>query len=312
MNLGRPQQGEPLKLGMRNLYIVPSRFGLLWLGGMLLLQVVAIQLQSNGPLLLSFLMLGLFLLTLHLTHFNLQGVELRCGDPAPAFAGQPAAYPLEIRIPERCEGLRLRLGNAEPDAPRSLQAGLHRLNVSWTPGQRGRQRPGRLRLFTTAPLGLFLCWSRWDPPRPQLVLPAPQRGPVGRAEAPADPEAAGGGGPSRREGADTWQDLRPHRPEDGAGRLAWKLLARGRGAHAKRFSDPRTESTLLTAAAGVPLEQALEHLCEAILRLHGEGASYGLVLGNRVIPPGRGRSQRDRCLELLALTPAASGEAAQA
>ena len=74
MNFGTTQQGEPLKLGMRNLYIVPTRFGLLWLAGIGLLQVVAIQLESNGPLLLSFLMLGLFLLTLHpvsYTHLTL-------------------------------------------------------------------------------------------------------------------------------------------------------------------------------------------------------------------------------------------------
>lgn len=180
--------------------------------------------------------------------------------------------------------------------------------MSWTPAQRGRQRPGRLRLFTTAPLGLFLCWTRWDPPRPQLVLPAPHRGPVGRAEAPADPQAAPSGAPGRREGADTWQDLRPHRPEDGAGRLAWKLLARGRGPTPNASAIPG-----LRAPCSPPppafLERALEHLCEAILRLHGEGASYGLVLGNRVIPPGRGRPQRDRCLELLALTPAKAGAA---
>ena len=307
MNLGRAQQGEPLRLGMRNLYIVPSRFGFLWLGGLLLLQVVAIQLQSNGPLLLSFLMLGLFLLTLHLTHFNLQGLELRCGEPLPAFVGQAAAYPLEIRCPERCEGLRLRLGNEAPDAARSLPAGTHRLNVAWTPTRRGRQRPGRLRLFTSAPLGLFVCWSRWDPPRPQLILPAPHRGPVGRRDAAESPEAAPGGGFSR-EGGDSWQDLRPHRPEDGPGRLAWKLLAQGRGAHTKRFGDPLAQAPLLTAAAGIPMERALEHLCAAILRLHADGEAYGLALGDAVVPPGRGRPQRDRCLEMLALSPAAIGE----
>ena len=53
-----PQQGEVLKLGLRNLYIVPTGFGLLWLGGALLLQLVGIQTQSNGPLLLSFVMLA--------------------------------------------------------------------------------------------------------------------------------------------------------------------------------------------------------------------------------------------------------------
>ena len=97
MDFVRPQQGERLRLGLRNLYIVPTRFGWFWLAGLLLLQLVGIQLQSNGPLLLSFLMLGLFLLALHLTHFNLQGLELSVGEPQPGFAGTPLAYPLRLR-----------------------------------------------------------------------------------------------------------------------------------------------------------------------------------------------------------------------
>ena len=307
MNLGPAQQGEPLKLGLRNLYIIPTRFGALWLAGLLMLQVIAIQLQSNGPLLLSFLMLALFLLALHLTHFNLQGLELRCGEPLPAFAGEAAPYPLEVLCPERCEGLRLRLGRGEADAPRSLGSGRHRLTASWTPARRGRQRPGRLVLSTTAPLGLFVCWSRWDLPRPQLILPAPLRGPVGRIETAGVPAEVEAGAIGRPEGGALWHDLRPHRPEDGSGRLAWKLLAQGRGAHAKRFGEPQAETPLLTPAAGVPAELALRHLCEAVLRLQREGALYGLRVGGREIPPGQGLAHRDRCLELLALAPGGAG-----
>lgn len=303
MNLGRAQQGDPLTLGMGNLYIVPTRFGALWLGGVALLLVVAIQLQSNGPLLLGFLMLGLFLLALHLTHFNLQGMTLRCGVPQPAFAGERADYPLELHCRERCEGLRLRLGSAEADGPRSLAAGHHRLPVSWQPLRRGRQRPGRLVLSTRAPLGLFVCWSRWDPPRPQLILPAPLRGPVAQLPAAGPPSRAEAGRIGQPEGGSLWHDLRPHRPEDGAGRLAWRLLAQGRGAHAKRFGEPQQEAAMLGPAPGLPLEQALGHLCEAILQLEGEGSRYGLLLGGRRIAPGQGREHRDRCLELLALSP---------
>ena len=43
MNFGKTQQGETLSLGMRNLYIVPSRFGLLWLAGIGLLQLSLIH-----------------------------------------------------------------------------------------------------------------------------------------------------------------------------------------------------------------------------------------------------------------------------
>lgn len=306
--LGPVQQGDSLKLGLRNLYILPSRFGLLWLAGMALLQVVAIQMESNSALLLSFLMLALFLLTLHLTHLNLQGLELRCGQPAAGFVGAELTYPLRLHCRGRCEGLRLALGSADPAPPLTLPPGEHRLSLPWRSPERGSLRPGRLTLHTRAPLGLFVCWSRWEPPRPQLVIPAPLAGPVGRSLAPLDAdEQDSAAGRLEGEGGDQWHDLRPHRPEDGTARLAWKLLAQGRGAHSKRFAAAPRSVALLAPAAGVPFERALRHLCAAILRLHGEGAAYGLVLPGTTIPPAQGPQHRDRCLEALALCPVQRG-----
>ena len=66
---------------------------MLWLAAAGLLQLVAIQMRSNGTLLLSFLLLGLMLLAMHLTHDALNGLEMCCGQPSPGFAGQAVAYP---------------------------------------------------------------------------------------------------------------------------------------------------------------------------------------------------------------------------
>lgn len=294
-------RGDRLHLGLRNLYILPTRFGWLWLAGALVLLVVSIQMQQNGPLLLGLLLLALSVLTLHLTHFNLQGVELRCDHPPPGFAAVPLAYPLCIRCPARCEGLQLRFDGAETETTLSLAPGVHQLVVPWWPRQRGWHPPGTLRLQTTAPLGLFRCWTRWRPSEPQLVYPAPAPGPVGVVPATTDP----GGDPRRQagspDGSDDWLDLRPHRPEDSPARLAWKLLARGRGRLTKSFSADSPEPFLLTPDPAVPFEQALSHLSDRICRLHERGETYGLLLPGGRIAPGQGRAQRDRCLAALAL-----------
>ena len=44
----KPHQGERLRLGLRSLYILPTRFGLLWLagGGLLLLEPVKAAKQA--------------------------------------------------------------------------------------------------------------------------------------------------------------------------------------------------------------------------------------------------------------------------
>ena len=293
----KPQRGERLKLGLRNLYILPTRFGLLWLAGGGLLLVVAIQSQRNGPLLLSFLMLGLWLLALHLTQFNLQGLELEALAPSGGFAGEMVAYPLLCRSRCQRDGIQLGLaGSAATHQP--LAAGESVLSVPWRAGRRGLQTPGRLRLQTTAPLGLFVCWTLWEPPRPQPIYPARRPGPVAEPPWPASSDTA--------PGSDDWDDLRPHRPQDGLARLAWKSLAQGRGRQTKTFADATPAVGLLTPAPGLPPERALEHLSAEIWRRSKAGEAYGLALGDTQVATNTGPEHRDHCLLALALAPGAA------
>jgi uncharacterized protein (DUF58 family) len=298
---GSLQQGEVLRLHLRNLYIVPTRFGGLWLAGAALLQVVGIQTQRNGPLLLSFLLLALLLLAMHLTHANLQGLELRCGNSGAAgFADTPLAYPLVLHSDSWREGIELRLAGGPMSPPHQLKAGANPLLLHWRCQRRGAQRPGPLLIRSTAPLGLFVCWSRWQPPLHQLVYPARKRGPVAVAasqqtRSPSSPTAAWA------EGSDHWHDLRPQRPEDSQSRLAWKALAQGRGRLTKLFRAEDGQPPWLTPAAGVPHEQALEHLSAAIWQRSQAGERFGLLLPDQRIPPGQGKEHRERCLQALAL-----------
>jgi uncharacterized protein (DUF58 family) len=303
LRLGRTQQGDTLRLGLRNLYILPTGFGWSWLAGAVLLQVVGIQTQRNGPLLLSFLLLALMLLALHLTHFNLHGLEMRCEEARTGFADEPLLYPLLLR--SRCprEAIRLQLEQGAPIEPQSLGAGCCLLGLPWRCNHRGQQQPGVVLIHTTAPLGLFVCWSRWRPPTPQVVIPARRSGPIGLVPPEPHPVAQGQQALERRDGSEHWHDLRPQRPQDSQTRLAWKALAQGRGRLSKVFRDTDGSPPLLAPAAGVPHEQALEHLSEAVWRLSERGEPFGLQLPGGSIAPAQGREHRDRCLLALALAP---------
>ena len=169
------------------------------------------------------------------------------------------------------------------------------LSVPRRAGRRGLQTPGRLRLQTTAPLGLFVCWRLWEPPWLQPIYLARRHGPV--AESSASRLAAG---------SDDWDDLHPHRPQDGLARLAWKSLAQGRGRQTKTFADATPAVGLLTPAPGLPPERALEHLSAEIWRRSKAGEAYGLALGSTQLAPSTGPEHRDRCLLALALAPGAA------
>ncbi|MBM5824576.1 MAG: hypothetical protein FJ054_04280 [Cyanobacteria bacterium M_surface_10_m2_119] len=298
------QQGESLRLGLRNLYILPSRFGGLWLAGAGLLLVVGIQTQRNGPFLLGYLLLALLLLALHLTHFNLQGLELRCGQPRPGFAGETLLYPIHLRSTCPREAISLRLAGPTSEGgsvPLRLSAGSRTLGLTWSSTARGLQRPGPLLIRSSAPLGLFVCWSRWQPARTQIVYPARHPGPVAAAAAAGSPPGTAEQDQGL-EGSDHWHDLRPQRPQDSQSRLAWKVLAQGRGRLSKTFRDPAGVPLLLAPDPGVPRERALEHLSAAVWQRSQRGECFGLVLPAQSIPPGRGREHRERCLQALALS----------
>ena len=289
------RRSAELHLSHRNLYILPSRFGGLWLLTAGVLYLLGINSRSNGPVLLAFVMGAVLLLSLFLTHLNLQGLSLTALPQRPCLAGEPTTYCLETH--SRCQRPSLKWRWLQADAPAQqcvhLAPGRHRLDLNWQPAKRGQQYPGRLLLHTTAPLGLFRCWCYWEPPTPIWVAPAPRPGPV--QEVPHN----------RTTGGDLFEGLRPWRQEEGWRRLDWKAQARGRGRLAKEFVTETSEQLWLAPAPQIPLEMALEHLCDRLLREIRAGRAVGLVLPDgSSLNPSSQRDHLERCLQALAEWPA--------
>ena len=280
---------DDIRLGLRSLYIVPSRFGLLWLATSALLLLVAIQTASNSTLMLGFLMLGLMLLAMFLTHDTLHGLTLRCGQPAPAFAAEPTGYPLILETRSPRPSLRLRFRDGSEAADLQLSAGISTLALPWTPQCRGWQRPPQLQIETIAPLGLFICWTRWLPPKAQLIWPQRRPGPL--VEQPASQSS---------DGLDEWHDLRDVRDQERPAVVDWTGAAKGRPLQAKVFTDPSSQEWMLEPASGIPLDRAVEHLAQRVMQLHQQGVRYGLRLRGKTLAPGLGLRHRNACLEALA------------
>ena len=278
-----------LKLGHRSLYIIPSRFGALWIAAAGLLLLVAIQTGSTSTLLLAFLMLGLMLLAMFLTHDTLQGLTLRCDQPAPAFAGEPAHYFLQLDSAVARPRCSLRVqGHAVVVCDR-IAVGRTTLSLPWVAENRSWQLPPPVQIETIAPLGLFICWGRWQPQQPQLIWPRRRSGPVAEKQPPRS-----------RDGLEEWQDLRPVRDGERPALVDWASAARGRPSQAKVFNDPEEPDVILAPAPGVALEVAREHLADRIWRLHHGGACYGLQIQGLTLAPSKGVRHRDACLEALA------------
>ena len=300
---GRLSRSESqIQLSLRNLYILPTGFGGLWLLATSVLYLLGINTSSNGPLLLAFLCTGLFLLSLFLTQFNLQGLRLETDSPSPSFAGTGVAYPLRLWSCSARHSVRLQFQGQPLLWQPALAAGCNRVEPQWDPEKRGLQRPGRLKLYSKAPIGLFVCWTYWDPPEPQLIYPSPIPGPVlerwiSRRDAPQKNSAQ-----QHDRGCDDFLELSPHRREEGLQRVAWKQVARGRGWLAKRFETDAEYQLELALDPQIPMEQGLSHLCARILELQHQQQGFALRLhGRHSVAYGQGKAHTQAALRALAL-----------
>lgn len=298
-----PRRADPeeVSLGLRRIYILPTRHGLLLAFFLALMLVGSINYNLSLGYVLTFLLATLAVISVLHAFRNVAGLAARPGRADSAFAGEIARFRVHVGNPGRIHRMSLGLSAAgQPPVWFDVEPGGGASVALPVPAEvRGRLRPGPVRLSTRFPLGLFEAWSvlRFD--LSALVYPRPESGPV-----PAPPKAEGAGGKgARADGAEDFRGLRPSRPEDPLRHIAWKAAARDDTLRAKQF-DAEFEAALQldwSATAGLGTEARLSRLARWCLDAQASGATWTLQLPGRTIGPDRGDPHLDACLAALAL-----------
>ncbi len=290
-----------IRLDRRNIFILPTGPGLLFLAASTLIFITAINYILSMAFGLAFLMVSVFLLSILYTFRNLQHLSLRRLPAEPVFAGQEAVFQvllqregerahemLELAFPGQRVSLANLLDNVEARVPLYLSA-----------PQRGLLKAPRLRVQTRFPLGLWRAWSIVDLSMQCVVFPRPVAGPLGgRVNA-----SASGKSEASVKGTEDFQGLRSYQPGDSLKQVAWKSFARGQGLQVKQFVDQVDDRLMLDWAMfpGLEPEERLSRLCHWVLELDRAGVDYGLRLPGVEIDMGGGEEHRLRVLTALAL-----------
>lgn len=293
----------PVTLGLRNIYILPTGYGLLFMAVLAGMLIGSINYNNNLGFLLVFLLGSLGLVAMLHTYGTLYGLQLHSATAVPVFAGASMAVDIRVGGIDRPRtGLCWRIDpqlQAVVDLEPATGDGV-RVHVATR--QRGPLTPGPLTLRSTYPLGLFQVWSRIDTGVRGLVYPRPLAGPLptNPADGPTekrDRDAA----PIR--GVDDFDGLAAYQPGDPPGRIHWQAYSRGRGLHVKRFVSASGPAGVLDIdrLGGTDLERKLSVLCHHVIQADRLGRAVGLKLGRTAIPVGRGPTHRARCLRALAL-----------
>lgn len=298
----RPSAQREIVLVRRRIYILPTRFGVLFAVMLLLMLTGSVNYALSLGYILTFLLAALAVSTILHTFRNLAGLRVSALRTAPVFAGDVAQFQLCISNPAGADRCNLALTRdkrelAVIDVPGESSVVA---TAAIATARRGICKPGRLTISTRFPLGLFRAWAYLQLDTRCIVYPRPVAGTLPLPKVTAG--AFEGGGQGR--GTADFAGLRRYHMGDSPRHLAWKAVARDQGLLTKQFLGD-AEGELWLRLDDLPHalhpEEKLSRLARCVIQAHASGVAYGLDLGTTVVPLGRGGAHRERCLEALAL-----------
>lgn len=314
--LARLAPSDQISLSQRNVYILPTRAGLMLMATLLILLLASINYQLNLGYLLTFLLAGCAAVSMQVGHGTLRGLDLHLLPPTPQYAGSAAVLRVVLHNPRR----RTRLGiGLAVHGPRKRKAaapiawawtdvpgqGQSTVEIAFAPPRRGWHAVPPLTAETRFPLGTFRVWTVWRPAAQLLVYPQPE------AHPPPLPAGQPRGGQAMAsastQGAGEYDGVRPYRRGDPLKLVVWKKAARAQAAGSDELVSrdaamaQRHELWLEPAAAALPDQEArISRLTAWVLQADRLGLEYGLQLGARTLGPDQGEVHKRACLEALA------------
>jgi uncharacterized protein (DUF58 family) len=297
----RQPESLPIQLHSRRIYIVPTRFGLLFALVVLAMLLGALNFNNNPALLLTFVVVSIAVLSFHHTVNNLRGLSLEGLRATPVHAGEVMAVEFLFAEDGSSERPALILEHAGHEVAFSLSPGSRQsVFMPMATQSRGRFHCGRVRLWTEYPFAIVWAWSWLHPDQSLLVYPRPE------ATAPPLPgQSSDAAGNQFRSPGEDWQGLREHHLGDTPKRIAWRASARADRLLVKEFADPINAALVLDYAelSSLEPEQRISRLTRWVLEARDRQLTFRLRLPGQAFGPGTGPDFVTQCLRALALLP---------
>lgn len=288
-------------LNHRRLYILPSKAGFGFLVLVAALWLLATNFENNLVFILSFLLMALFVVSIHFTHATLSGLHVKPVRAQSVFQGDAAAVELCLSQDKdrRREQILLRFADGEPLMVSVDKAGNTFVTVLAPTTRRGYLDPGLLIIESHYPVGLMRVWTylrfRFD----AVVYPAP----AADRTRPVQRRGSGAGHYSGTTGSEDYVGLKTFVAGDSLRHVAWKQYAREQGLWSKQYGDPADSRVWVDwdDYAGMDTEQRLSRMTWQVLECAADGRVYGLRLPGVELAPGQGSAHRQAALRNLAL-----------
>jgi uncharacterized protein (DUF58 family) len=257
--------------------------------------------NNNLSFVLTFLLAGLGLVSMHQCQRNLVGLELTFAGAEPVFAGQAIRFRIAVanRSKNARYGIRLYNGAASSETL-NLAAGESKVFIlPIGSDRRGWKRLQRFGIRTLFPFELFRSWAWLHMDVSGLVYPRPADN---APEAPPTMVAHGHRQHDAR-GEEDFAGLRRYHEGDSPRHVAWKAYARSGQLLSKQFAGADTSSQWFDFddLEQLDVEERLSVLTRWIIDADRTMEDYGLRIPGAKFEPAHGEAHRLACLEALAL-----------
>ncbi|MDG1123037.1 MAG: DUF58 domain-containing protein [Glaciecola sp.] len=308
LNRRIPKAGR-YQLDNQSIFILPTKFGYVFLFFSILLFVFGTNYQANTLIMLSFILIALFIVHMFASFLNFARLYVSIGHIQPVFAGTTAAIPLQILPSQSDRPTRGTLWVSFWQTKRYQSIELDTLqgtaNIRYFAQQRGIGPLPRMTLQCDYPLGLFRCWTHLQFIQPLTVYPQPIAGTIPLeqiAQLAKDTRSTAMGGKALDQ-PDDFDSLVAYQHGDPLHSVAWKQLAKTGDMLRKRFSGTSPEQGYLSLPMHGNIEKGLSQLAYQINQCHNKNAVYGLFLPTQTIAPNHSEAHKQACLAALAEFP---------
>ncbi len=289
-------------LNPRQIYILPTRWGLLYAVMLIALLVGSINYSLSLGYYVTFLLASLGNIAMLHTWRNLVHMQVEVLNAQPVFAGDTAE--VTIKIIETKNRARYVVAahfvnNAEviQDVPAN---GVSLFSLPLDTNKRGYMTVPRITLYTEFPLSLLNAWAVVENPFQVLVYAKPSQNYV---LAPMINDANAQGSHQSIAGDDDFIGHKTYQIGDSPSRVDWKASSRGIGMYTKQYGGAGQSTLWLDWAEtqGLDFEARVSLLTRWVIDAHQAQQNYGLKLATTVIQPNNSQAHYHQALTALAL-----------
>ena len=292
------KRSRSIKLGYKNLYVFPNKFGFYWIFSSILLFILGTNLEANLTIVISYLMSVVIFINLFLAHFNLHGLEIYAEPQEINFAESPIKYNLKFKSKILRNKILIKFihDNSPPLKIQKIEGVMFK-SINAKEKLRGVYYPEIIYGKSSAPMSLFNCWFYWNPE--EKIIVAPKLIPY--VNKSFETFKSEGKGTSKNGIGDEFSYLKNYRKGESKASIDWKSFSKTNKLSSKEFMNSNSNIKILKLNTNYPLEKSLQFLCYEINKEFKNGNFYSLDIQNGLfIKEGIGYKHYRSCLISLA------------